>query len=76
MKTFQLTLTPDEYAQAAAKLTAEGLSLVGGALPASHGVYLTYVVDGFVVTFTVLSKPFFVSVGTIENGVKELLGIS
>jgi hypothetical protein len=74
--TFQLSLTQDEYTQAAAKLTADGLSLSKGTLPTSHGVSLSYVVDGLIVTFTVLSKPFFVSVDMIENGVKSLLGIS
>jgi hypothetical protein len=75
-QTFQLALTQDEYTQAAAKLTADGLSITTGTLPTTHGVSLSYVVDGLVVTFTVLSKPFYVSVAMIENGVKGLLGIS
>jgi hypothetical protein len=74
--TFKLTLTQDEYTQAVAKFTANGLSLTSGTLPTEHGVSLSYVVDGLVVTITVLSKPFFVSVAMIESGVKSILGIS
>lgn len=75
-QTFQIALTQEEYTQAASKLSENGLSLTSGTLPASHGVSLAYVVNGLDVTFTVLSKPFFVSVDMIENGVKSLLGIS
>lgn len=76
IQTFKLVLTQDEYTQAAAKLKAYGLSPTSGTLPTSHGVSLAYVVDGLVVTFTVLSKPFFVSMDMIQNGIKGLLGIS
>ena len=71
MQTFTLTLTQDEFDKA----MATGLNPTAGTLPPSHGVTLSYVANGLIVTFTVLSKPFFVSLDMIQNGVKQLLGI-
>jgi hypothetical protein len=71
VQTFELTLTQAEFDKA----VATGLNPVSGTLPPSHGVTLSYVANGLLVTFTVVSKPFYVTPGMIESGVKNLLGI-
>ena len=71
--TFSVTLSAAQKTALTAKAAAAGIDPGGGTLPTEHGVTLSFAVSGDVVIFTVLSKPFFVSLGMIENGIEQLI---
>jgi len=85
-ETFKVSLDGDQVKAMEAKLTNMGYgpeSLEqGGVLPETHGVVLAYTVEmataplSAVVTFTVRKKPFYVGLGMIESGVKQMMGIA
>jgi hypothetical protein len=72
-ETFTITLTDAQKQALTAKVTAAGVDPSGGVLPSQHGVSLSFTVSGDVVTFTVLSKPFFVTVGMIESAIEQYI---
>lgn len=69
MASFQVTLTPEEAVSLLAKFGASGT------LPETDGVSLSYASTGNFVTFTIVKKPFYVSIGQIEHHVRGLLGL-
>lgn len=74
MASFQVTLTPEEAVSLLAKFGTSGT------LPETDGVSLSYAssIDtgsADTVTFTIVKKPFYVSIGQIEHHVRGLLGI-
>lgn len=82
--TFAITLNGEQFNTLAAKLKSMGFgpdALEKGTLPETRGVVLSYVVQASsspvqaVVTFTVIKRPFLVTVGMIENAVKQEMGL-
>ena len=71
--TFTVHLTDLQLAALEAKATAAGIDVNGGTLPKTHGVTLSFTRTGNVVTFAILSKPFFATAGMISSGVAEFL---
>lgn len=76
---FQIALTPDQYASVKAKATEHGINPkpIWQSLPVTDGVALNYEasMDGanYVLNFVVAKKPFYVSVDEIESHVKALI---
>ncbi len=81
---FQIALTAAEFNQLAERFKAQGLgdaALVSGTLPETKGVLLSYQVTrasgvSAMITFTIQKKPFFATVGLIQNQVKKVMGLS
>jgi hypothetical protein len=71
--TFTIQLRDAQKASLTAKAEAAGINPAGGTLPTQHGVTLSFVVNGDEVVFTVVSKPFFVSVDMIKSGIEGLI---
>lgn len=78
MASFSLVVTPEQFAALGKEAAQIGISPTAteGILPAYDGVKLSYAVHGPVIEFTVVAKPFYVSVGVIQDHVKKLIGIS
>jgi len=78
MNSFQITLTdsPADAVQRAQNAAQQNGSQFNGDDTAGsfsgHGVYGTYIIVGQVVTVTITSKPFYVSMGMIQDGVQKL----
>lgn len=66
---FSVTLTPEEAASLSAKFGDSGY------LPETDGVSLRYARSGNCVSFSIVKKPFYVSIGQIEHHVRGLLGL-
>lgn len=76
MASFSLTVTPEQFAALGKEAALIGISPTAteGILPEQDGVKLSYVVNGPVINFTVVKKPFYVSVAEIQSHVKGLIG--
>lgn len=66
---FNVTLTPEEASSLSAKFGDSGT------LPETDGVSLSYARTGNFITFTIVKKPFYVSIGQIEQHVRGLIGL-
>jgi hypothetical protein len=73
METFSLALTDAQKAQLTLKAEAAGINPAGGTLPETRGVVLSFVLSGNTVTFTVVERPFFVSLGMIRSGIRNMI---
>ena len=73
---FTLSVTPEQFAALGGEVEKIGLNpkATSGILPTYDGVKLSYTVNGPLITFTVEAKPFFVSLGVIEQHVRGLIG--
>lgn len=82
MDSFTLSLTKGQYQNAVTEAAAAGIEIAAsGSLPPKSGVQLNYTVkpaaDGSaIVAVMIVKKPFFVSIGMIEEQVKQMLGLS
>ncbi len=76
MASFSLSVTPEQFAALGEEAAKIGIdrNAASGILPTYDGVKLRYTVNGPLITFTVLEKPFFVSLGVIEYHVRGLIG--
>jgi hypothetical protein len=73
METFSIVFTDAQKAQLTVKAEAAGINPAGGTLPETHGVVLSFVLSGNTAIFTVVQRPFFVSLGMIKSGVRNMI---
>ena len=76
LSTFSIKLTDEQYKNLSVKIVKLNLgpnALTSGVLPEQQGVQLSYVVNLQNVVFTVLKKPFYVSLSMIENSINKLV---